>query len=63
MQMSDNGFPRRIRVDLATPAETAIREAMQAVERAGAHLLLTDAVNLLAQAREKVADFVELPTG
>lgn len=61
MQISDNGFPRRNRVDLYTPAETAIREAMLAVENAGAHPLLTDAVVLLSQAKEKVADFVELP--
>lgn len=62
MQISDNGFPRRNRVDLYSPAETAISEAMLAVEKAGAHPLLTDAVVLLAQAREKVADFVELPS-
>ncbi len=55
-----NGMPRRCRVDLFSPAETAIREAMLAVEEAGAHVLLTDAINLLAAAREKVADFVEL---
>jgi hypothetical protein len=32
MQISDNGFPRRNRIDLYTPAELAIREAMLAVE-------------------------------
>ena len=61
MQLSDNGHPRRMRLDLYTPAEKAIRDAVGAVEEAGAHSLLTDAVNLLQQAREKVADFVELP--
>lgn len=55
-----NGIPRRCRVDLFTPAETAIRAAMLAVEEVGAHPLLTDAVNLLQAARDKVADFVEL---
>ena len=60
MQMID-GFPRRSRLDLYTPAELAIRAAVEAVEAAGAHPLLTDAVILLQQAREKVADFVELP--
>lgn len=60
MQMID-GFPRRNRVDLATPAEAAIRKAMHEVEIAGCDILLTDAVILLDQAREKVADFVELP--
>ena len=52
--------PRRIRLDLNTPAELAIRNAVNAVEAAGAHPLLTDAVTLLNEAREKVADFVEL---
>ena len=61
MQMID-GFPRRSRLDLSTPAELAIRAAVEAVESAGAHPLLTDAVILLQQAREKVADFVEIPT-
>lgn len=32
---------------------------MQLVEEAGCHVLLTDAVVLLSQAREKVADFVD----
>lgn len=59
MILTENGIPRRCRIDLYTPAELAIREAMLAVEEAGCHPLLTDAVNLLAQAKEKVADFVE----
>lgn len=50
---------RRNRIDQWTPAETAIYNATQAVEQAGAHPLLTDAVVLLGQAREKVADFVD----
>jgi hypothetical protein len=58
MKMID-GFPRRIRLEYLTPAELAIREAMRAVEDAGAHPLLTDAVNLLDQARGKVADYVD----
>lgn len=57
--MTDN-IPRRIRLDLNTPAELAIRAAIIAVEEAGCHPLLTDAVNLLSEAREKVADFVDL---
>lgn len=52
-------FPRRHRIDQNTPAELAIRKAMDAVEEAGADPLLTDAVGLLDQAREKVADFVD----
>lgn len=56
-----DGIPRRCRIDHYTPAETAIRIAMFAVEAAGAHPLLTDAMTLLEGAREKVSDFVELP--
>lgn len=53
-------FPRRSRIDLDTPPEAAIRKAIDAVEDAGAHPLLTEAVNLLGQAKDKVSDFVEL---
>lgn len=60
-QLSDNGHPRRYRIDLNTPAELAIRQAMRAVESAGVHPLLTEAIVLLDQAKDKVADFVELP--
>ncbi len=56
-------IPRRIRIDLMTPAELAIREAVHAVECAGAHPLLTEAVNLLGQAQNKVADFVDQKEG
>lgn len=55
-----NGHPRRFRVNLLTPTENSIREAVGRVEDLGAHPLLTDAIVLLAAAREKVADFLEL---
>ncbi len=42
-------------------AEHTIQAAVDAVERMPGHPLLTDAVILLGQARNKVADFVELP--
>jgi hypothetical protein len=50
---------RRNRIDQATLAETAIRNAVDSVEAAGAHPLLTDAVVLLGQALDRVADFVD----
>lgn len=62
MNLTTNGFPRRAKMDEWTPAERAIYDAMQAVEKVGAHPLLTDAVILLSQARDKVADYVELPS-
>ena len=51
--------PRRYRLDRQTPAEAAIRHAIDAVEAAGCDPCLTDAVNLLIAAREKVGDFVD----
>jgi hypothetical protein len=53
------GIPRRIQLAKMTPAESAITEAMRAVEAAGCDPRLTDAVVLLQQAREKVADFID----
>ena len=52
-------FPRRSCIDRMTDAELAIRNAVDAVEKAGAHPVLTEAVNLLTQAQAKVADYVD----
>lgn len=52
-------FPRRNQLDKFTPAERAIWDAVQEVEKAGAHPLLTKAVTLLGEARERVADYVD----
>ena len=59
--LAPNGFRRRACMDEWTPAERAIWDAKQEVEKAGAHVWLTDAVILLDRAQAKVADFVELP--
>lgn len=53
--------PRRCYVNLMTPAELAIREAIRVVEEAGCHPLLTDAVVLLTTAKDKVSDWVDQP--
>lgn len=55
----DQVIPRRNRMDQWTPAEKAIFDAVQAVEAAGAHPRLTDAVVFLGQARDAVADYVD----
>lgn len=55
----EDGVPRRLRMDRLTPAERSIRAAVHSVECVGAHPLLTEAVVLLQQAREKVADYVD----
>lgn len=52
-------IPRRCRIDLYTPAEAAIRQAMLAVEGVGADVRLTKAVTLLAEAKDMVADYVD----
>lgn len=57
--LGPNGLPRRIQLPLQTPAETAIRAAVQAVEEMPADVRLTEAVILLTKAQEKVADFVD----
>lgn len=54
-----DGIPRRIRLDLLSPAEIAIYQAIQAVEEVGAHPLLTEAVILLGQAKNKVSDYMD----
>ena len=52
-------IPRRIDMTRWTPAEHAIGAAMSEVERAGADTRLTDAVVLLGQAKDAVADYVD----
>ncbi len=54
-----NEIPRRARVDLFSPAETAIYAAQRAVEAMPADVGLTEAGMLLAKARDKVADFID----
>ena len=52
-------MPRRNRLDLLTPAETAIVNAVQAVEAVGCDERLTKAVIKLGEARDLVADYVD----
>ncbi len=54
-----DGIPTRTDTRWMVPAELAIVRAMQAVENAGGGAALTEAVALLAQARDRVADHVE----
>lgn len=51
--------PRRVRMDQWTPAEKAIHDAMQEVEKMPAATQLTEAVILLEQAKDKVSDWVD----
>lgn len=55
-----DGIPTRCDRFWKTPAELAIDDAMEAVERhSGGSLKLTEAVTLLSNARDCVADHVE----
>ena len=58
-ERAEQKIPRRVRVDQWTPAEHAIDAAVLAVEKAGADVRLTDAVTLLYEARQAVADYVD----
>jgi len=57
--MDTQEWPRRNRLDLNTPAEKAIYDAIQEVERVGAHEKLTEAVILLGKAKALVSDYVD----
>ncbi|HKK12238.1 MAG TPA: hypothetical protein VJ945_05375 [Flavobacteriaceae bacterium] len=52
-------FPRRSRNDMLTPAETAIMKAVLKVELMAADERLTDAMELLDKALNKVGDYVD----
>lgn len=58
-------IPRRAYIQMMVPAELAIREAIHKVEAIGADVVLTEAVNLLTKAQDKVSDYVdrEVPHG
>ena len=57
--LSENPVPRRVCLDLNTPAELAIRNAMQEVEYVGADPKLSDAIIHLQNALNSVADYVD----
>ena len=52
-------YPRRNRIDLLTPAEKAIYDAIQKVEELPGDERLTDAICLLQDAQNKVSDYVD----
>lgn len=52
-------FPRRNCIDLHTPCEKAIFDAIQELEKIGADETLTEALNLLIKAKDLVSDYQE----
>jgi len=59
VKTDENGFPRRSRLDLNTPAELAIHNAIQEVEKIGADIRLTNAQIKLQEAKDLVSDFID----
>lgn len=55
----EHGIPRRNRLDLNSPTESAIKKSMEYVEDMGAHPILTDAIVHLDAAFNLVADYIE----
>lgn len=59
MKTENNSVARRHRLDLNTPAELAIYNAMLEVEKAGADRRLTMASIKLQEAKNFVADYID----
>lgn len=59
-ELRPDGVPTRIDLQWMSVAERSILTAMSEVERTGASTALTDAVVLLAKARDLVADHIEV---
>jgi len=57
-----NKIPRRCQAEKMIDEEIAIQKVINIVEDAGCDPLLTDAICLLAQAKEKVSDWYDKNT-
>lgn len=55
----ENEFPRKSDLQRMKPAELAIHQAIQEIEKLGANEKLTNAVIKLNEAKELVADFID----
>jgi hypothetical protein len=62
MKMVD-GHPRRQRLDYSQHTERIIDHAVSEIEELGAHPRLTDAVTLLAEARDALSDWLDEQIG
>lgn len=56
----DSNLPRRCNLQENSPAEIAIRKAMEEVEKLPANEKLTDAIIILNEAFNLVADYVDI---
>lgn len=57
--MDNNLIPRRNITTSQQPAEWKIVDVISEIEKLGADVLLTDAVMLLSQAKDKVSDYID----
>lgn len=55
------GTPRRARPQYWTRAECTVHETIMEIENLGAHPLLTECVQLLSMAKDKLSDWVDRP--
>jgi len=55
-----NEFSRRVQLDKLAPAEKAIYDAIQEVEKVGADVKLTESIILLLKAKDLVSDYVDI---
>jgi len=60
-KMGPHDFPRRNCIYLLEPEEKTIYDLVQDVEKMGCHPLLTEVVTLLGTARDRLADWLEMP--
>lgn len=63
MSDKENKVPRRCRIDLHSPAENVIYKAILVVEAMEANEKLTEAGELLDQALNRVADYIDEQLG
>lgn len=59
IQDTSGRIPRRNRLDLMHSSEKIIVDAVQEIEKLPADVRLTDAINYLHKAKDKVSDFID----
>jgi hypothetical protein len=57
--METNTFPRRVRLDLLTPVEKQISDAVYSVEKMESDTRLTEASLLMQKAQNLVSDYID----
>ena len=55
----NSAIPRRCQLDLNEASEIAIQNAVDEIEKLGADVTLTDAIQLLSKAKELVSNYID----